>query len=67
MLPEKYGDLVVKLCEPEEFKGCDIVFSRLDCFVAGEIEMAFLKAEGKELPSGSPCPIGSADGESASF
>lgn len=43
-LPEKYGDLVVKPCEPEEFKDCDIVFSGLDSSVAGEIEMAFLKA-----------------------
>lgn len=43
-LPEKYGKLVVKTCEPEEFKDCDIVFSGLDSSVAGEIEMAFLKA-----------------------
>ena len=43
-LPEKYGELVVKPCEPEEFKDCDIVFSGLDSSVAGEIEMAFLKA-----------------------
>lgn len=43
-LPEKYGELVVKPCEPEEFKGCDIVFSGLDSSVAAEIEMAFLKA-----------------------
>ena len=43
-LPEKYGELVVKSCEPGEFKDCDIVFSGLDSSVAGEIEMAFLKA-----------------------
>ena len=43
-LPEKYGELVVKPCEAEEFKDCDIVFSGLDSSVAGDIEMAFLKA-----------------------
>ena len=43
-LPEKYGNLVVKPCEPEEFEDCDIVFSGLDSSVAGGIEMAFLKA-----------------------
>ena len=63
----KYRDPIVKPCEPEEFKDCDIVFSGLDSSVAGEIEMGFLKAECKELPSGSSCPIGSADGESGSF
>ena len=41
-LPEIYGKFVVKPCEPEEFKDCDIVFSGLDSSVAGEIEMAFL-------------------------
>lgn len=43
-LPEKYGNIVVKPCEPEEFEDCDIVFSGLDSSVAGGIEMAFLKA-----------------------
>ena len=43
-LPARYGELEVKPCKPEEFKDCDIVFSGLDSSVAGEIEMAFLKA-----------------------
>ena len=43
-LPEKYGELMVKPCEPKEFKDCDVVFSGLDSSVAGEIEMAFLSA-----------------------
>lgn len=34
---------MVKTCEPEEFKDCDIVFSGLDYSVAGEIEIAFPK------------------------
>lgn len=38
------GELEVKPCEPEQFKECDIVFSGLDSSVAGDIEMAFLKA-----------------------
>ena len=44
-LPEIYGKLVVKLCEPREFQDCDIVFSGLDSSVAGDIEMAFVKAD----------------------
>ena len=43
-LPEEYEGLVVRPCEPQEFKECDIVFSGLDSSVAGEIELAFLKA-----------------------
>ena len=43
-LPEKYGELVVKQCKPEEFRDCDIVFSGLDSSVAGEIELDFLRA-----------------------
>lgn len=39
------GDLIVKPCVPEEFADCDLVFSGLDSDVAGEVEMAFLKAE----------------------
>ena len=43
-LPEEYGGLVVRPCDPQEFKECDIVFSGLDSSAAGEIELAFLKA-----------------------
>ncbi|KAK4609158.1 putative aspartate-semialdehyde dehydrogenase [Fulvia fulva] len=39
------GELVVKNCTPEEFAGqVDVVFSGLDSDVAGDAEMAFLKA-----------------------
>ena len=43
-MSQALGDLVVKPCEPEEFKDCDFIFSGLDSNVATEIEMAFLKA-----------------------
>ncbi|ORY11522.1 hypothetical protein BCR34DRAFT_484057 [Clohesyomyces aquaticus] len=41
---DRIGNLVVKKCVPEEFKDCDLVFSGLDSEVAGDVEMAFLKA-----------------------
>ena len=43
-MPAEYGELEVKLCEPEEFEDCDIVFSGLDSNVAREMKMAFLGA-----------------------
>ncbi|KAI9719197.1 MAG: hypothetical protein M1828_006290 [Chrysothrix sp. TS-e1954] len=42
--PEEVCHQVVRKCEPEEFKDCDIVFSGLDSDVAGHIEMMFMKA-----------------------
>lgn len=36
-MSKKLGELVVRKCEPEEFKDCDIVFSGLDSDVASEI------------------------------
>ncbi|EHK23966.1 uncharacterized protein TRIVIDRAFT_80881 [Trichoderma virens Gv29-8] len=39
------ADMVVRECRPEEFADCDVVFSGLDSDVAGDVEMAFLKAE----------------------
>lgn len=45
-MSKELGDLVVKNCTPEEFKDeVDIVFSGLDSDIAGDTEMAFLKAE----------------------
>ncbi|KAF2435679.1 aspartate-semialdehyde dehydrogenase [Tothia fuscella] len=44
-MSKELGDLVVKNCEAEEFKDCDLVFSGLDSDVAGDVEMAFLKAD----------------------
>lgn len=43
-MPEAYGELEIKQCEPQYFQDCDIIFSGLDSSVAGDVEMAFLKA-----------------------
>ncbi|KAI7883327.1 aspartate-semialdehyde dehydrogenase [Lichtheimia hyalospora FSU 10163] len=43
-IPANVENLEVKACVAEEFKECDVVFSGLDSDVAGDIEMAFLKA-----------------------
>ncbi|ODH46434.1 aspartate-semialdehyde dehydrogenase [Paracoccidioides brasiliensis] len=43
-MPAKAADLTVRCCAPSEFSDCDIIFSGLDPDAAGEIEMAFLKA-----------------------
>lgn len=40
-IPKAFQDLVVSECDPNEFKGCEIIFSGLDSDVAGEIEMNF--------------------------
>jgi aspartate-semialdehyde dehydrogenase len=39
------AELIVRRCEPAEFSDCDIIFSGLDADIAGEVEMAFLKAD----------------------
>ncbi|KAF9356133.1 hypothetical protein BGX26_005683 [Mortierella sp. AD094] len=45
-IPANVRDMVVQTCEPHnEFRECDVVFSGLDADVAGDIEMAFLKAD----------------------
>ncbi|ORZ28897.1 aspartate-semialdehyde dehydrogenase [Lobosporangium transversale] len=45
-IPASVRDMVVQTCEPlKEFLECDVVFSGLDADVAGDIEMAFLKAD----------------------
>jgi len=44
-VPESVAKIIVRTCEPAgPFTECDIVFSGLDADVAGDIEMAFLKA-----------------------
>ncbi|KAK3674239.1 aspartate-semialdehyde dehydrogenase [Recurvomyces mirabilis] len=44
-MSKELGELVVKECKPEEFKGqCDLVFSGLDSDVAGDAERAFASA-----------------------
>ncbi|KAH9466414.1 hypothetical protein MJO28_000994 [Puccinia striiformis f. sp. tritici] len=40
-IPENVKDLIVQECDPEHFKGCDIIFSGLDADVAGDIESRF--------------------------
>lgn len=44
-MPSHVGDLIVRRCVPSEFPDCDIIFSGLDAEVAGDVEMAFLKAD----------------------
>ncbi|KAG0337879.1 hypothetical protein BG004_007456 [Podila humilis] len=45
-IPLDVQDMIVTTCEPTNaFLECDVVFSGLDADVAGEIEMAFLKAD----------------------
>ncbi|VEU22597.1 DEKNAAC103494 [Brettanomyces naardenensis] len=43
-VPLKYQDLIIKECKPENFKGCDIIFSGLDADAAGDIEKSFVDA-----------------------
>ena len=64
---------MVKPCEPEEIKDCDTVSSGLDSFVAGDIEIAFLKGSMVVFSKAKNCrqdpfrSIGRADSESVSF
>ena len=44
-MPAHVADLIVRRCVPAEYPDCDIIFSSLDPDVAGDIEMAFLKAD----------------------
>ncbi|KAI8384748.1 aspartate-semialdehyde dehydrogenase [Radiomyces spectabilis] len=44
-IPAHVAGMTVKACVAEEFAECDVVFSGLDADVAGDIEMAFLKAD----------------------
>lgn len=43
-MPAKVADMIVRRCAPSEFSDCEIIFSGLDPEVAGDIEMAFIKA-----------------------
>ncbi|KAI9793594.1 MAG: hypothetical protein M1833_000739 [Piccolia ochrophora] len=43
-MSKEIGEMVVKPCDTEEFKQCDVIFSGLDSDVAGEIETLFTKA-----------------------
>lgn len=43
-IPAAIATLKLRSCVPEEYPDCDIIFSGLDSDVAGDVEMAFLKA-----------------------
>lgn len=43
-MPAQVENLIVRRCVPEEYPDCDIIFSGLHADVAGDVEMAFLKA-----------------------
>jgi aspartate-semialdehyde dehydrogenase len=43
-MPTGIAELVVRRCVPSKYPDCEIIFSGLDSDVAGEVEMAFLKA-----------------------
>lgn len=44
-IPAQVADFTIRPCTPSEFPDCDVIFSGLDPDVAGDIEMAFLKAD----------------------
>jgi aspartate-semialdehyde dehydrogenase len=43
-MPAQVANMIVRRCVPTEYPDCDIIFSGLNSDVAGDIEMAFLKA-----------------------
>ena len=43
-MPAEAASLIVRRCVPTEYPDCDIIFSGLNADVAGDVEMAFLKA-----------------------
>lgn len=42
-VPASVASLVVQHCQPENFKGCDVIFSGLDTAKAYEVELAFAR------------------------
>ncbi|KAF4629999.1 hypothetical protein G7Y89_g8142 [Cudoniella acicularis] len=43
-IPAQIAGLIIRRCVPTEYPDCDIIFSGLNSDVAGDVEMAFLKA-----------------------
>jgi len=43
-MPAQVANMIVRRCVPTEYPDCDIIFSGLHSDVAGDVEMAFLKA-----------------------
>ncbi|MBW0522553.1 hypothetical protein O181_062268 [Austropuccinia psidii MF-1] len=44
-IPNFVKDMIIEECMPQNFSGCDIIFSGLDADVAGEIELNFRAKE----------------------
>ena len=44
-MPAQVAEMIVRRCVPADFPDCDIIFSGLHSDVAGDVEMAFLKAD----------------------
>ena len=44
-MPAEVASLNLRRCTPSEFTDCDIIFSGLNADIAGDVEMAFLKAD----------------------
>ncbi|KAI8917443.1 hypothetical protein BC831DRAFT_484925 [Entophlyctis helioformis] len=44
-IPAAAAALTIEPCDPARFKGCRIVFSGLDSSVAGDVELAFMRAD----------------------
>ncbi|KAL8673105.1 MAG: hypothetical protein Q9168_002460 [Polycauliona sp. 1 TL-2023] len=43
-MPSQVATSIVRRCNPTEYSDCDIIFSGLNADIAGDVEMAFLKA-----------------------
>jgi aspartate-semialdehyde dehydrogenase len=43
-MPTQVANMILRRCVPTEYPDCDIIFSGLHSDVAGDVEMAFLKA-----------------------
>jgi len=43
-IPVQVANMIIRRCVPTEYPDCDIIFSGLNSDVAGDVEMAFLKA-----------------------
>ena len=43
-IPSQVANMIIRPCVPSEYPDCDIIFSGLQADVAGDVEMAFLRA-----------------------
>ena len=44
-MSDRLSNLILRDCNPRDFKDCDIVFSGLNSDIAGDVEQAFIQAE----------------------